>query len=176
MPEKSAKWRFKCWCTCDATNGYMHHVYVYEGASETRDVDGLGAKVVQCMLEPVYNKHYVYMDDFFSSVQLVNKLKFDGTRMTGTTRTDRKGCLKNLKGLPKLDKQMKRAKCQSEIVRWSLVLVLERQKGRLHHQHHQQPQQCLPSHVTKQGQDRVNSILSQQSTALQQLKRGCEYF
>ena len=76
MPEKSAKWRFKCWCTCDATNGYMHHVYVYEGASETRDVDGLGAKVVQCMLEPVYNKHYVYMDDFFSSVQLANKLKF----------------------------------------------------------------------------------------------------
>ena len=66
MPKKPIKWGFKCWCTCDATNGYMYNVDVYQGASGTLDEDGLGATVVLCMLEPVYNNnHHVYMDNFF---------------------------------------------------------------------------------------------------------------
>ena len=65
MPKKPSKWGFKCWCTSDATNGYMYNVDVYQGASGTLDEDGFGATVVLHMLEPVYNKnHHVYMDKF----------------------------------------------------------------------------------------------------------------
>ena len=95
----------------------MYNVDVYQGASGTLDEDGLGATVVLRMLEPMYNKnHHVYMDNFFSSVKLANKLKPKGSRMIGTTRTDRKGWPKNLKVLTKLNKQMKRGECQTKIV------------------------------------------------------------
>ena len=129
MPKKSTKWGFKCWCTCDATNGYMYNVDVYQGASGTLDEDGLGATVVLRMLEPVYNKnHHVYMDNFFSSVKLANRLKPKGIRMIGTTRTDRKGWPKNLKGLTKLNKQMQRGECQTKIVDGVQCLVWKDRK------------------------------------------------
>ena len=64
----------------------MYNVDVYQGASGTLDEDGLGATVVLRMLEPVYsNNHHVYMDNFFSSVKLANKLKPKGIKMIGTT-------------------------------------------------------------------------------------------
>lgn len=75
MPKGPTKWGLKCWCTCNATNGYMYNVDVYQGVSRTLDEDGLGSTVVLHMLEPVYNNnHQVYMDNFFSSIKLANKL------------------------------------------------------------------------------------------------------
>lgn len=59
MPNKPIKWGYKCWCTCDATNGYMYNVDVYTGASGNLDEDGLGATVVQKLLQDLYNANYV---------------------------------------------------------------------------------------------------------------------
>ena len=107
----------------------MYNVDVYQGASGVLDEDGLGATVVLHMLESEYNEnHRVYIDNFFSSVKLANKLKAKGTRMIGTTRTDRKGWPKNLKGLPKLNKEMKRGECTSEMVDGDQCLVWKDRK------------------------------------------------
>ena len=117
MPNKPIKWGYKCWCICDATNGYMYNVDVYTGASGNLDEDGLGATVVQKLLQDLYNANYhVYMDNFFSSVQLAIKLKEKGTLMIGTTRTNRKGWPKDMKNMKKMNKEMQRGESQSEVV------------------------------------------------------------
>ena len=46
MPTKTVKWGYKCWCACDATNGFMYNVDVYQGAGSTLDEAGLGSTVV----------------------------------------------------------------------------------------------------------------------------------
>jgi hypothetical protein len=57
MPQKPIKWGYKCWCACDTTNGYVYNMDVYQGASANLDEAGLGATVVQRMMEPLYHYH-----------------------------------------------------------------------------------------------------------------------
>ena len=68
MPMKPTKQGFECWCLCDARNGLMYNVDVYQGAGEGSGTDRLGAAVVKRMLEPVYDRnHYVYVDNFLGA-------------------------------------------------------------------------------------------------------------
>ena len=91
MPKKPVKWGYKCWCACDATNGFMYNVDVYQGAGSTLDEAGLGATVVLHMMVPLYDcNHHVYTDNFFSSISLANKVKdhgADGTYTDGSKIT-----------------------------------------------------------------------------------------
>ena len=71
MPLKPVKRGYKAWCICDSTNGYMYNLDLYTGASvgSLADDDGLGSRVVQKLMEPLYNlNHHVYMDKTFSAV------------------------------------------------------------------------------------------------------------
>ena len=109
MPMKPIKRGYKCWCLCDSTNGYMYNVDVYQGASGNLEEDGLGSTVVQKMIQPLHNKkHYVYMDNFFTSVQLAKKLRHLNTYMIGTTRTNRRAWPSSLKNIKALCKAMRR--------------------------------------------------------------------
>ena len=89
MPLKPVKRGYKCWCACDSVNGYMYNVDVYTGAGEGSNEDGLGAAVVQKLLQPLYNQNYhAYMDNFFSSVNLAKYLREKGVQMIGMAKTN----------------------------------------------------------------------------------------
>ena len=67
----------------------MYNLDLYTGASigSLADDDGLGSRIVQKLMEPLYNlNHHIYMDNFFSSVSLATKLKSKSTYMIGTAR------------------------------------------------------------------------------------------
>ena len=67
--------------------------------------DGLGTRVVKSMVEPLYDKgHHIYMDNFFSNVELAKFLEGRNTYTIGTARVNSKGwpsTLKNVKALTK---------------------------------------------------------------------------
>ena len=67
--------------------------------------DGLGTRVVKSMVEPLYDKgHHIYMDNFFSNVELAKSLEGRNTYTIGTARVNSKGwpsTLKNVKALTK---------------------------------------------------------------------------
>jgi hypothetical protein len=117
MPKKPVKWGYKCWCICDAWNGYMYNLDIYQGASGILDEAGLGATVVQRMVEPLYGCNYhVYIEYFFSSIVLANKLKERRTLMIGTVRTNRRGWPQEMKGAKKLEKEMSCGDSRSKMV------------------------------------------------------------
>ena len=117
MPMKPTKRGFKCWCLCDARNGLMYNVDVYQGAGEGSGTDGLGAAVVKRMLEPVYDRnHYVYVDNFFSSIALAKALRDRKRYTTGTIRTNRSGWPSSLKDIKGMAKAMQRGESKSIMV------------------------------------------------------------
>ncbi|XP_035233686.1 piggyBac transposable element-derived protein 3-like [Stegodyphus dumicola] len=89
-------------------SGYTYEFDVYQGKQTNSDSSkrgfGLGGTVVDEMTNSLAGKnHIIIMDNFFSSVPLVEYLKTKITYAVGTIRPDRLG-------LPKLidDKKMKR--------------------------------------------------------------------
>ena len=94
----------------------MYNVDVYQGAGSTLDEAGLGATVVLHMMVPLYDcNNHVYTDNFFSSISLANKLKYHGTLMILTARTNRRGWPKEMNWVKKLEKQMKQGESRSKI-------------------------------------------------------------
>ena len=125
MPKKPIKRGFKIWCLCDSQNGYAYNAQPYTGASEGHNEDSLGSRVVKALIQPVKGKgHHVYMDNFFTSVQLAKHLLKDNTKLIGTLRTGRKGRPQSLKDIKGFKKTLKRGESQSETVEGGIVECL----------------------------------------------------
>ena len=78
------------WVLGDSTNGYFSRFNVYTGRQENHEVS-LGAHVVKTLTHDLKNKHHVYMDYYFTSLQLLEDLEEDGIYACGTARKDRRG-------------------------------------------------------------------------------------
>jgi hypothetical protein len=75
MPMKPTKRGFKIWCLCDSSNGYTYRFMVYTGASTEKESGGLGPAVVLKLANPLLDKsHFLYYDNYFSSVDLAKTL------------------------------------------------------------------------------------------------------
>ena len=89
MPLKSVTRGYKMWCLCDSINGCMCTMDLYTGASGSSDnEDSLSTRVVLNLVQPVSGaNHHIYMDNFFSSIDLARKLADSNTYTIGTVRT-----------------------------------------------------------------------------------------
>ena len=119
MPLKPVKRGYKVWCLCDAKNGYMSNFDVYTGAKSgnVRADGGLGASVIKQLMEPFKGLyHFVFFDNFFSSVNLaLDLLEHYHTYSCGTARANRLKFPKELQKV-KLDRGMSRSVVVQEAV------------------------------------------------------------
>ena len=77
--------RVKVWVRADSDNGYMCQFECYTGKQGSTVEVGLGRNVVKRLTRDLVCQQYtVYMDNFFSSVPLFQKLMDDGIYATGT--------------------------------------------------------------------------------------------
>lgn len=111
MPMKPIKRGYKVWCVADQY-GYILQFQIYQGKNKNMPGEfqkfGLGGRVVLDLTKDMWNKgRIVFFDNFFSSLELVEKLKSEATLACGTIRVNRKGLPKNLVD----DKKMKRGDC-----------------------------------------------------------------
>ncbi|XP_050413604.2 piggyBac transposable element-derived protein 4-like [Patella vulgata] len=93
MPKKPVKWGIKLWCLCDSETGYCLAFYPYTGAGGGDEVLNLGlgyTVVMTVMREYLLRNHHVYIDNFFSSVQLASDLQQADTYVCGTVRKNRR--------------------------------------------------------------------------------------
>ncbi|XP_048586613.1 piggyBac transposable element-derived protein 4-like, partial [Nematostella vectensis] len=92
MPLKPAKRGIKVWLWADSHTHYVSVFQVYAGRPKQNTAEtGLGARVVTDLSRDLVGGHYhLFMDNFFSSFDLLKKLKNDGIYATATTRTNRK--------------------------------------------------------------------------------------
>ena len=97
MPQKPCKFGVKMWVLAEATTGYVLGFQVYTGAvlpamsPEDHTSKGLVYRVVMDLMEPYQGKgHCLFMDNFYTSVDLVQELLKRGTYSTGTICPNRK--------------------------------------------------------------------------------------
>ena len=109
-PMKPIKQGYKLWSMADM-DGYLYKFSVYQGKNGQNDIAGmppyfgLGDKVVYEMTKSMYgNYHEVYIDNFFTSVPLLEYLFSHQVLCCGTLRTNKKYLPKNLAK----DKDLKR--------------------------------------------------------------------
>ncbi|XP_003730963.1 piggyBac transposable element-derived protein 4-like [Strongylocentrotus purpuratus] len=93
MPKKPTKYGVKVWMRADPENSYCNEFQVYTGRV-VRDVQekGLSTRVVLDLCERLGGLHHVInMDNFFSSVELFERLRSMTIFARGTVRINRKG-------------------------------------------------------------------------------------
>lgn len=83
-------------------DGFINKFDVYQGKFETVPDNlksfGLGERVVLQLVDHLqYKDHEVYIDNYFTSIPLLDQLKRDGIRGCGTIKSNRKFIPTNLK-------------------------------------------------------------------------------
>jgi hypothetical protein len=91
---KPCKWGFKSFAMCCAVTGYCMSLYPYMGRDQARPAGmSLGEFAVTSVLLPMLNNngYVISADNWFTSVELVDKLLKMGIHYCGTARKGRKG-------------------------------------------------------------------------------------
>ncbi|KAG8237401.1 hypothetical protein J437_LFUL016387 [Ladona fulva] len=98
IPSKPAKYGQKMMCLTDSSNSYFYNACLYAG----KDTDGIGlseedkkiSKPTQSVLrlsKPIINSHRnITADNWFTSIELVEKLRAEGLRYVGTVRKNKR--------------------------------------------------------------------------------------
>ena len=106
LPAKLVKWGIKIWSLAESKTGYLHRFQVYTGKENNTQEKGLPHRVVS---ELVSHLHYtnvrVYMDNYYTGVDLLTSLHARGIYACGTIR-------RNRKGLPALDTKLEKHEFQ----------------------------------------------------------------
>ena len=85
LPKKPTKRGFKIWVRADSHNGYVCEFDCYTGKTGGVAEVGLGGSVVRRLTRDLVGKGYhIFMDSFFSSVNLYKELLIDNIYATGT--------------------------------------------------------------------------------------------
>ena len=98
MPKKPKKFGVKMWACCDAESSYCLKFQIYTGASDDGAEHGLSHRVVfDLMVNYLDKAHHLYVDNFYTSLNLVKSLKDRQTYVCGTIRVNRGEFPKNFK-------------------------------------------------------------------------------
>jgi hypothetical protein len=90
MPMKPQKRGYKAWARC-CSNGFMSDCDIYCGAQGQSTETNLSSAVVLHLAQPLFGKgHFVFYDNYFSSVELRKELLRHNTYSCGTARPNLK--------------------------------------------------------------------------------------
>jgi hypothetical protein len=96
LPNKPNKWGFRAWKLCDNSN-YCFGFDVYQGKKDARQSTNdptIGDKVVYNLITPIRANPkplHLFMDNFYTSLRMMESLKKDAIHVTGTLRKNRVG-------------------------------------------------------------------------------------
>lgn len=110
MRDKPARFGLNEFTLADSENGYVLDINVYTGKECGQDSKGLPQRVVLKLVEPFYRLGYnIFMDNYYTSVELFEKLCDHGLQACGTCREDRIGLPRDVtKSTSATVKRMKR--------------------------------------------------------------------
>ena len=113
MKDKPTKWGMKLWVVADAVTGYTYDFEVYTGKTRSGPSKlGLGYDVCMRLMKSLFRQGYkLFIDNYYSSVQLIIDLLKCKTTTCGTI-------LVNRKGIPIQMKASSKKKGERGTVRW----------------------------------------------------------
>ena len=93
IKDKPTKWGIKLWALADSSNGYTCDLNVYVGKDAGRNVSGHGLGY-----DVVINQGYrLFIDNFYTSMQLLQDLWREGVAAMGTVSENRRGFPRGLR-------------------------------------------------------------------------------
>ena len=96
LPAKPVKWGVKVWVLAESDTGYLSKFQVYTG-KEGNQEKGLSHRVVMDLCRNYFGSNIrVYMDNFYTSPDLLMDLHVRGVMACGTVRANRRGLPKDL--------------------------------------------------------------------------------
>ncbi|XP_053726566.1 piggyBac transposable element-derived protein 4-like [Synchiropus splendidus] len=93
MPSKPLKKGLNVWMLCDSRSGYCHRAKLHVGKPcEDEEAAVLGYRAVTSLVRGLEGQHHhIFMNSFFSSVPLLQRLLKDGLYACGPAHPGRKG-------------------------------------------------------------------------------------
>lgn len=93
MPSKPLRKGLRVWMLCDSRSGYCHRARLYVGKpSDDASASTVGHRVVTSLVRGLEGRyHHLFMDSFFTSVPLLQRLLQDGLYACGPTNPNRRG-------------------------------------------------------------------------------------
>ena len=92
LPSKPIKWGIKVWALAESSTGYLSRCQIYRGKEGGRQENGLSHQVVMDLVRYLSGSHAtIFMDNFYTSVKLLQDLLAIGPHGCGTVRANRKG-------------------------------------------------------------------------------------
>ena len=92
-PQKHKKQGIKVYCLADGQSGYIYDINIYHGKLSL----GKAGDIVMNLVQSHKNKgHHLFLDNYFVTMDLLEKLKNDGFGVTATIRMNRTGLSKDL--------------------------------------------------------------------------------
>ena len=92
LPSKPIKWGIKVWALAESSTGYLSRCQIYTGKEGGRQENGLSHRVVMDLVRYLSGSHAtIFMDNFYTSVKLLQDLLAIGLHGCGTVRANRKG-------------------------------------------------------------------------------------
>ncbi|XP_060739707.1 piggyBac transposable element-derived protein 4-like [Tachysurus vachellii] len=93
MPSKPLRKGLRVWMLCDSRSGYCHRTRLYVGKpSDDATASTVGHRVVTSLVRGLERRyHHLFMDSFFTSVPLLQRLLQDGLYACGPTNPNRRG-------------------------------------------------------------------------------------
>ncbi|KAF7687411.1 hypothetical protein HF521_014639, partial [Silurus meridionalis] len=93
MPSKPLRKGLRVWMLCDSRSGYCHRARLYVGKpSDDATTSTVGHRVVTSLVRGLEGRyHHLFMDSFFTSVPLLQRLLQDGLYACGPTNPNRRG-------------------------------------------------------------------------------------
>lgn len=92
MPSKPLRKGLRVWMLCDSRSGYCHRARLYVGKmSDDATTSAVGHRVVTSLVRGLEGRyHHLFMDSFFTSVPLLQRLLQDGLYACGPTNPNRR--------------------------------------------------------------------------------------
>ena len=105
MPNKPVKRGFKVWSLSCSCCGYLCNFQLYSGKVTASSEKGLAKRVVLDLVEAFTGiNHVLYLDNYFTSVELAVNLRKQHIYLVGTAKSNCKDLPDSLKGKIKLEK------------------------------------------------------------------------
>lgn len=101
IPSKRSRFGIKLFLLCDSVTGYIYKLSVYVGDEKAKAAAAgrsVTQNIVMNLMDGLLNLgHYLFMDNYYNSVDLTKDLLSNKTHVCGTIRSNRKGLPKSLK-------------------------------------------------------------------------------
>lgn len=115
MPMKPIKRGYKVWCLADSTTGFIIAFIIYTGKEEVVLNSTLGERVVLNFAANIRPGSIVVVDNFFTSVSLLENLREKNIFACGTVRSNSKGLPLFMKKDKQIEKSMNRGEFQFQV-------------------------------------------------------------